>query len=109
MRIALIIEAAVIVSQTPDFTDRHGVTRADLLDRTMRLEIGEVADLIAAIFPADQALANAFEGLREAASPDTASEGYGAINRTVVEPLRGIAATLKEITAVIAHFYGAYG
>lgn len=109
MRMALIMRAATVAASAPTFSFRHGVTRADLMERTLRLELAGVASTLADIFPIEDEGAGAFAALHEAASGDDFPPGYPEVRSEVIEPLRAIDRTLSEITGSVAHFYHAFG
>ena len=51
VRLCLIHRVWLLAVRVPDFSPRHGVTRADLLRRLLRLDVAGAADLLDRVFP----------------------------------------------------------
>ncbi|MGF1543229.1 MAG: phosphoenolpyruvate carboxylase [Parvularculaceae bacterium] len=110
-RMAAMMHGVALVAGLPAFSGRHEVTHDDLVDRCLAMRFDDVADLIAEIFPMAGARDATFDGLTEPSDPvkDADDGGYPDVHASVVAPLRACAALIREITAGVAHFYGAYG
>lgn len=109
IRIALMTEAFLLTASVPAFSARHEMTRRSILDLALDLELTRVCDLLEQIFPVAASGEAAFEGLNERADESEPVRGYPEIHRDIIHPLQGIARQLNEISAVVAHFYNAYG
>ncbi|MEO1014524.1 MAG: phosphoenolpyruvate carboxylase [Pseudomonadota bacterium] len=108
-RIALIMRALLLTASAPSFSDRHEVSKADLMEKAARLELAETAALLARIFPREGEQADAFAGLNEPAHDDGGEAGYPEVHAKIVAPLLEIDAAIKDISCGVAHYYGAYG
>ena len=109
VRFALIMYAHVIVARTPSFSGRHDFTRSELMDEALSLDLIGVAERIAGIFPTLEKTRAALAQLEEVGDPLTEADGYADVHAQIVTPLREIDGLIKEISAGIAHHYGAFG
>ena len=114
IRLAIMAIAIQTIAELPPFSGRHELTHSDLIDRALSMQLNDVADIIAEIFPVSDQAAGDLSGISEetdAPERGGAQEGagYQRIQSEVVAPLRDYAAFINEIGAGIAHFYGAYG
>ncbi|MEM9170039.1 MAG: phosphoenolpyruvate carboxylase [Pseudomonadota bacterium] len=110
VRLALIMHGLSLVAAAPAFSPRHDLTRGALIDRALALEFGDVADLLATIFPVSPTRANALDGVDEEADADEATgRGYPDIHVSLIEPLRRVGRGVHEISVGVAHFYDAWG
>ena len=101
--------AHVIVARTPSFSGRHDFTRSELMDEALSLDLIGVAERIAGIFPTLEKTRAALAQLEEVGDPLTEADGYADVHAQIVTPLREIDGLIKEISAGIAHHYGAFG
>ena len=109
IRIALIMEALRLAASTPPFSSRHDVSFGALLDQALRLELHDLADLLAEIFPKARNEDASLSQLEEPADADEIDHGYPFVHAETIEPIRQIAEAIGEISVGIAHFYDAYG
>ncbi len=110
IRQAMIMKAFMLTASLPSFSQRHDCTRATVLDLAFALRFGELADLLADIFPANDAGSASLSGIVEPSDdPKKGVRGYPQIHANVIEPLRQIHQSIREIGVGIGHHYGAYG
>ncbi len=110
MRMAVVMRGWSLVAGLPAFSARHEVQLADLIDQALALDFDTVADLVEAIFPVSHEGALSPDDLTEEAdAPGEVDAGYPEIETSVITPLRECADLIRETSAGIAHFYGAYG
>ena len=107
LRIAAIQRIWLLGTAIPEFSPRHGLTRAALEDRLLRLDVPACLALVAEIFPnrPDPAAARDYAeppGRRNAVS-------YRREHAEIFEPIRQLFATVREISAAITHEVGAFG
>ncbi len=108
-RIALMMRALMLVAGAPSFSGRHGISKADLMEKAARLELREVADLLVRIFPYKDEGCDAFAGLEEPEDDVGGEAGYAEVRQEIVAPLLEIDDLIKDISCGVAHFYGVYG
>ena len=107
LRIAAIQRIWLLGTAIPEFSPRHGLTRAALEDRLLRLDVPACLALVADIFPnrPDPAAARDYAeppGRRNAVS-------YGREHSEIFEPIRRLFATVRELGTAISHEVGAFG
>ncbi len=107
LRIAAIQRIWLLGTAIPEFSPRHGLTRAALEDRLLRLDVPACLAFVADIFPnrPDPAAARDYAeppGRRNAVS-------YGREHAEIFEPIRRLFATVREIGTAISHEVGAFG
>jgi phosphoenolpyruvate carboxylase len=110
IRQAMIMQGFILTASLPSFSQRHDCSRATVLDLAFALRFDELADLLSDIFPLNETGAAAFEGITEP-SDDARQEvrGYPHIHEQVIQPLRFIHQSIREIGVGLSHHYGAYG
>ncbi len=110
IRLAMIMRAFMLTASVPSFSQRHDCTRSTLLDLACALQFDDLADMLDDIFPLNDAGAAQLRDIKEPSDDDDhALRGYPQIHTEVIEPLRRIHCTIREIGVGIAHHYGAYG
>jgi phosphoenolpyruvate carboxylase len=107
LRIALIGKIWLLETQIPDFAPRHGVTRAALQQRILRLDIPASLRLLADVFPAaaDPAVDLDYAEPR----PERAAGSYKSEHTEIFEPMARAFALLREIGTAVTHEVGAFG
>lgn len=105
LRLALIHRIWLLAVDIPDFSPRHGVTRASLLRRLLRLDVEGAVALLDKVFPAPEALGPALD-YGEAPSPR--HPGYGR-ERAEIGRLRELFALVREASAVVSLECGGFG
>ncbi|MDQ7019832.1 MAG: phosphoenolpyruvate carboxylase [Robiginitomaculum sp.] len=110
IRQAMIMQAFILTASLPSFSQRHDCTRATVLDLAFALRFDELADLLGDIFPLNETGAAAFAGITEPSDDARqAVRGYPHIHKQVIQPLRFIHQSIREIGVGLSHHYGAYG
>lgn len=110
IRIALMMHAFSLVAQVPVFSDRHDVSRTDLLRLVAAWNLDEIIDRLCTVFPLSPGNSCIADDLAEPGYT-TCDEGlgYDAIHEKIVRPLMDIAKLNETLTLAISHAYGAYG
>ena len=107
LRLALIHRIWLLESAIPDFSPRHGVTRAALQLRILRLDIPAAVELLCEVFPTapDPAAAQDYG---EPAGP-RADAAYAREHAEIFTPMLRLFGLVREIGAAITHEVGAFG
>ncbi|WP_376098330.1 phosphoenolpyruvate carboxylase [Roseomonas sp. CCTCC AB2023176] len=106
VRLALIHRIWLLAVSVPEFSPRHGVTRAALVDRLLRLDVDGAASVLDEVFPAmDPPGAE----LDFAEPPTPRRGGYAREREGLIEPLRVLFALVREASAVVSLECGAFG
>ena len=107
LRLALIHRIWLLAARIPDFSPRHGITRAELIGRLLRLDVPGAVAVLEQVFPRnpDRALSLDF------AEPPGAAEAatYEQEHAEVFEPIRALFALVREASAAITQEVGAHG
>jgi len=107
LRLAVIHRIWLLASAIPDFSPRHGVTRATVDLRILRLDIPGVLELMAEVFPAAPDPA-ADRDYAEPRAPRQAA-AYAREHAEIFEPMRRLFALVREISTAVTHEVGALG
>lgn len=107
LRIAAIHRIWLLAARIPDFSPRHGVTRAGLLARLLRLDVPAAVDLLEEVFPRRPDPAASME-FGEPAGPRAAAT-YEREHDEIFAPMRAWFALVREGSAAIAHEVGSFG
>ena len=107
LRIAAIHRIWLLAARIPDFSPRHGVSRAALVGRILRLDVPEAVALLEEVFPSLPDPAAAME-FGEPAGPRAATT-YEAEHAEIFAPMRRWFALVREGSAAIAHEVGSFG
>ncbi len=107
LRLAAIHRIWILAARIPDFSPRHGATRADLLARIVRLDIAAALDLLGRIFPAAPDPSAGLD-FHEPAAP-RAGMSYGREHEQIFAPMRRMFDLVRETGAAITHRIGALG
>ena len=107
LRLALIHRIWLLETNIPDFSPRHGVTRAALEGRILRLDIPQAVALLGEVFPvaADAAFDRDFA---EPAGPRT-DTAYLREHAEIFTPMLALFDCIREIGTAITHEVGAFG
>lgn len=107
LRIALIHRIWLLAAAIPDFSPRHGVTRATLEVAILRLEVPAALRLLADIFP--QAPNPAAE--RDFAEPHAprTSAAYAREHAEIFAPMARYFDLVRELGVAVTHEVGAFG
>ncbi len=107
LRLALIHRLWLLASAIPDFSPRHGVTRATLDAHILRLDIPSTLKLLAEVFPPTPDPAADLD-YAEPRAPH-ASTAYAREHAEIFEPMGRLFALIREISTAITHEVGAMG
>ncbi len=107
LRLALIHRLWLLASAIPDFSPRHGVTRAALETRILRLDIPPALKLLADVFPSAPDPAADLD-YAEPPAPH-ASAAYAREHAEIFQPIGRLFAMVREISTAITHEVGALG
>ena len=107
LRLTLIHRIWLLETAIPDFSPRHGVTRAALGLRVLRLDIPQAVELLREVFPMAPDPA-ADQDYGEPAGP-RANAAYARENAEILEPMLKLFDLVREISSAISHEVGAFG
>ena len=107
LRIALIRRIWVLATAIPDFSPRHGVTRAALEEAILRLEVPAALAILGEIFPATPDAAAGLDYAEPSAA--TGPAAYAELHREIFEPMARLFAMVRELGTAISHEFGAFG
>lgn len=107
LRLTLIHRLWLLASAIPDFSPRHGVTRAALEARILRLDIPPALRLLGDVFPSTPDPAADLD-YAEPRAPH-ASAAYAREHAEIFAPMGRLFATVREISTAISHEVGALG
>lgn len=107
LRLAAIHRIWLLASRIPDFSPRHGVTRAAMMQRILHLDVPWAVALLAEIFPAAPDPA-ALLDFAEPPGPRP-DRGYAALHESVFAPMQALFEQVREASAAVAHEVGAFG
>jgi phosphoenolpyruvate carboxylase len=107
LRLAAIHRIWLLASKIPDFSPRHGVTRAALMQRILHLEVPWALSMLDEIFPAAPDPAASLD-FAEPPGPRP-DAGYGMLQESVFAPMRALFELVREASAAVAHEVGAFG
>jgi phosphoenolpyruvate carboxylase len=107
LRLTLIHRIWLLETAIPDFSPRHGVTRAALGLRILRLDIPQAVELLHEVFPLAPDPA-ADQDYGEPAGP-RANAAYAREHAEILEPMLRLFGLVREISTAISHEVGAFG
>lgn len=107
LRLALIQRIWLLAVEVPEFSPRHGATRASLIGRILQLDVEPVLAILTEVFPAAPDPASGLD-FGEAAPPRTGTS-YAREHQVIFEPMRRLFALTRECSAGITHEVGAFG
>jgi len=107
LRLALIHRIWLLASAIPDFSPRHGVTRAALDQRILRLDVPSSLAFLAEVFPSAPDPA-ADRDYAEPRAPRAAA-AYAREHAEIFAPMARLFALVREISAAVTHEVGALG
>ena len=107
LRLALIHRIWILATAIPEFSPRHGVTRAALEIRILRLDIPAAVALLAEVFPLAPDPATELDY----AEPRTSgtSLAYAREHAEIMQPMLRLFGLVREISAAVTHEVGAFG
>ena len=111
VRLALIHRIYLLAMHVPDFSPHHGLMRADIVTRLIRLDVPGAVQLLKEIFPKVDADAVPASAGRD--EPSTyegeAAQGYAREHETLFDPLLALYAQVLRLSNAIAYQIGAVG
>jgi phosphoenolpyruvate carboxylase len=107
LRIALIGRIWLLSTAIPEFSPRHGTTREALAARILRLDVPAALVILAEVFPAAPDPSADWD-YAEPRGP-RAAISYRREHETILRPLAGLFAMLREIGTAVTHRVGAFG
>lgn len=107
LRLALIHRIWLLASAIPDFSPRHGITRAALDQRILRLDVPAALVFLAEVFPAAPDPA-AERDYAEPRAPRAAG-AYAREHAEIFAPIGRLFALVREIGTAVMHEVGAFG
>ncbi len=106
LRLCLIHRIWLLAMEVPDFSPRHSVSRDNLLNRLLRLDVEGAAGLLDEVFPAAPPPGT---GLDFGEAPSPRHAGYGREQEELIVPLRELFTLVREASAVVSLECGAFG
>ncbi len=107
IRLALIHRIWLLATEIPDFSPRHGVTRATMEATILQLDIEPALNLLAEIFPLAPDATAEFDYGEPAGQ--RAPGAYLREHVEIFEPIRRLFALVREIATAVTHEVGAFG
>jgi phosphoenolpyruvate carboxylase len=107
LRLAAVHRIWLLAARIPDFSPRHGVTRAALVQRLLHLDVPWAIEMLGDVFPAapDPAAQRDF-----AEPPGVRAENtYAAEHVMLFGPMLAWFAATREVSAAVTHEVGAFG
>ena len=110
LRAAVIQRICLLAARMPEFAPQHGVTRRELQERLMRLEVPAVVERLSDIFPrsTDERPADGDFGERASYQPERALT-YAYEEDTLFRPLLRLYELFLRLGAAVTHEIGACG
>ncbi len=109
VRLAAIRAIAHLAARLPDFSDRHRVTRDELVARLLRLDVEPTLERLARIFPVDRSGRDRLDYGEPATYAPTAFQSYAHEHETLFRPLGRLYALVRAVTTAVVHHVGAVG
>jgi phosphoenolpyruvate carboxylase len=107
IRLTLIHRIWLLATRIPDFSPRHGITRAALVARILRLDVPGAVGVLEEVFPRNR---DAALSLDFAEPPGTAEAAtYEQEHAEVFGPMRTLFGLVREASAAITQEVGAHG
>ena len=111
VRLALIHRIYLLAMHVPDFSPHHGLMKADIVTRLIKLDVPGAVQLLKEIFPKvdDDALPDS-AGVDEPSTYEgEASEGYAREHENLFDPLLALYQQVLRLSNAIAYQIGAVG
>ena len=107
LRLAMVHRIWILAAAIPDFSPRHGVTRAALDQRLLRLDVPASLAFLGEVFPSAPDPATD----RDYAEPRAprAAAAYAREHAEIFQPMARYFALVREISTAVAHEVGALG
>jgi phosphoenolpyruvate carboxylase len=110
LRISVIHRIYLLASHIPDFTPHNELTRDELQQRILRLDVDNAVAMLRDIFPrSDRANVAALDFSERATYAPDAAQTYEQEHATIFDPLAVYFNLVRQIGAAITHRIGAIG
>ncbi|OYX35310.1 MAG: hypothetical protein B7Y99_04150 [Caulobacterales bacterium 32-69-10] len=109
VRAAALQEIARLAALIPPFAPDQGVTRAQLQERLMRMDIPGAVECLSEVFPLHQAEGGSGADWGEPSGIPDAGAGHATEHETLFRPLLALHALCLAITSAVTHEIGACG
>ncbi|MEM8914827.1 MAG: phosphoenolpyruvate carboxylase [Pseudomonadota bacterium] len=109
VRVALIMTLYRRAMRIPQFSSRHTVTRDQLVDHILQLDIPRVAEILEEIFPESPATVHTDEFGEPADYVSAEEQSYHFENEMIFRPLRGAYRLVQRISTAVGHGAGFFG
>jgi phosphoenolpyruvate carboxylase len=109
LRLALIQQLMIRSVHIPDFSDRHSVNHAGMIQRLMHLEVEPALTLLAEIFPISDADAPELDFGEPATYRGSGNQSYAQEHETLFRPIGHDYEMIRRIGSAIIHHLGAIG
>ncbi len=109
LRLALVRRLMLYAVELPDFSDRHAVTRDEIVAQLFHLDVEPVLELLARIFPLEEDGRDRRDYGEPASEPLGAQQSYAREHETLFRPMGRIYELLRRITTSVSHHIGAIG
>lgn len=109
LRLALIQRLMLRAVRVPGFSDRHAVTRDDLVARLMRLDVAPVLERLAEIFPVADASGPELDYGEPATYEGGEAQSYLFEHTTIFDPIARDYELIRRVGSGITHHLGAVG
>jgi phosphoenolpyruvate carboxylase len=110
VRLALIHRIYLLAMHVPDFSAHHGLVRADIVARLIRLDVPGAVQLLKEIFPkVDDAVPEAAGQEEPSTYQGEAAQGYAREHETLFDPLLALYGQVLRLSNAIAYQIGAVG
>jgi phosphoenolpyruvate carboxylase len=107
IRLALIHRIWLLATRIPDFSPRHGISRAALIARILRLDVPGAVAMLEEVFPRNPDAALALDFAEPPGTADAAT--YEQEHAEVFGPMRVLFGLVREASAAITQEVGAFG
>jgi phosphoenolpyruvate carboxylase len=109
LRLALIQRLMGRAVHIPDFSDRHSVNHASLVQRLMHLDVEPALALLAEIFPITEGETPELDYGEPATYRSADTQSYGQEHRLLFRPIRDEYDLIRRIGSAIMHHVGSVG
>lgn len=109
IKIALIQRIFRLATHIPDFSEQHGITRRELIDNVLHLDMEDSLRRLAVIFPKIDSTGAAGDFGEPASYRSDANQSYEQEHARIFQPLAGLHELLRRASVGVYHTLGALG
>lgn len=109
MRLALIYHVFTLAVQVPEFSPQRGITREEIIERILHLDVETAVGILKNIFPLLKSSAETQDFSEKATYQTEQYLGYFQEHKNIFNPLESLDKLIKRITAGITHITGSFG